>query len=91
MYRFARYTLESAEGHSTQIPSSEGMSGHMRIPSRTPKFGLRIKALALAGDSDAVRLEYDAARHRIEQDEGLLADLDPGTQALFESVLRRAS
>ena len=62
--------------------------GRHAVPTHENLTRLRIRALAVAGDSDAVRLEYEAARHRIEQDEGLLADLDPDTQALFESVLR---
>lgn len=65
--------------------------GRHAVPTHENLTRLRIRALALAGDNDAVRLEFDAARRRIEQDEGLLADLDPDTQALFESVLRKAS
>lgn len=62
-----------------------------QAPTHENLMRLRIRALALAGEADAVRLEYDAARPRLKQDEGLLADLDPDTQVLFEPVLRCAS
>ncbi len=61
MYRLPRYTPKTARDHSASNRCSEAISGHRRHPSRTPKFGLRIRRLGVRIPPNA---PCDVARHR---------------------------
>ncbi len=63
-------------------------AGRLAVADHEGLLRLRVTALAATGDSTSARLDVGAALQSVRAEDGLLADLDPATRQIFETVLR---
>ncbi len=82
--RLGEITLQGEDPDATLTATAQGM---LAIPDHEGLVRLRLRAHSAKGDSHAARLEYRAACERLENDEGLLSDLDDTTRMLFASLI----
>jgi DNA-binding SARP family transcriptional activator len=84
----ARHALDTNDASLALWATAQG---RLVVPTHESLIRLRIEAHAMNGDIEAARLEYDAALRTNEDENGLLSELDPETQALFAVVLAKAT
>jgi DNA-binding SARP family transcriptional activator len=84
----ARHALDTNDAALALWATAQG---RLVVPTHESLIRLRIEAHAMNGDIEAARLEYNAALRTNEDENGLLSELSPETQALFAVVLSRAT
>ncbi len=62
-------------------------SGRLAVADHEGLLRLRLTALAATGDKAALQCELNASVKALHDEAGLLADLEPATRRLFESLL----
>ena len=82
--RLGEIMLQGEDPDAALAATTQGM---LAIPDHEGLIRLRLRAHTAKGDPHAARLEHRAACERLENDEGLLIDLDETTKKLFESLL----
>ena len=86
--RLAEHALSAGDA-DTALRATE--KGRLAVAHHQALYRLRMRAHDLNGDTDAVRQEYEAAQQATQHEDGLLAQLEPETRALFASVLAKTT